>query len=86
MQRFSNDDLGRILRDCAGEADAPAWDEDVLDTAFTDLGYDSIAILETTSRIQQEFGIRVEDEAVADLDTPRAFLEHVNDVSAAHSE
>ncbi|CAM3817976.1 acyl carrier protein [Nocardiopsis rhodophaea] len=78
MQKLTSDDLGRILRECAGESEKFQWDETVLDTTFDELEYDSIAILEAAARIQQEYGIRVEDESIPDLVTPRAFLDHVN--------
>lgn len=85
MQQITHKDLGRILFECAGEMESHSWNEEILDTEFLDLGYDSIAILETSARIQQEYGIRVRDEDIADLTTPRSFLDYLDQVSASRA-
>lgn len=77
MAEFTIDDLRRIVLECAGQAEANAWDGDVLDTTFEELGYDSIAMFEVAGRIHREFGTRLEDGAVVQLRTPRAFITRV---------
>lgn len=73
---FTLDDLKRILREGSGEeADL---DGDILDAEFEELGYESLALLETTSRIEREFGVALDEEAVAAARTPRSLLELVN--------
>ena len=70
------DDLKRVLREGSGEgADLGA---DILDTTFDELGYDSLALLETTSRITREFHIDFDDDAAVAAATPREFLALVN--------
>lgn len=83
MRNFTLDDLGRIMRECAGEAEDTSWGQHVLETPFDELGYDSIAILEATARIQREFGIRVADDSIPNLVTPQVLIEHVNQLPAA---
>lgn len=78
MSLITLDDLQQILAECAGEDEDAAFDGDILDVSFTDLGYDSLALLETAARVSQRFGIELPDEAVAGLETPRHFLEAVN--------
>jgi act minimal PKS acyl carrier protein len=73
------DELKRILRDAAGEDEAAALDGDILDTAFGDLGYDSIALLEAGGRIERRYGVALEDTVFADAGTPRSLLATVND-------
>ncbi|MCK9895439.1 acyl carrier protein [Frankia sp. AgB32] len=73
---FTLDDLRRILREGSGETDD--LDGDILDLEFESLGYESLALLETTSRIEREFGVVLDDEAVAGAATPRALVELVN--------
>ena len=58
------DDLKRILREAAGQDETIDLDGDILDTSFEDLGYDSLALLETGSRIEREHGIELEDTSV----------------------
>lgn len=71
------DDLRRILTECAGMDEGVNLDGDILDTPFTDLGYDSLALMETASRIKEEFGVRISDEEIAVVETPRLLLEAV---------
>jgi act minimal PKS acyl carrier protein len=73
------DDLKRILRQAAGEAEGADLDGDILDTEFADLGYDSIALMETGGRIQRERGIQLDDDTMTSAHTPRALLALVNE-------
>lgn len=76
-------DLRRILRAAAGADEGVDLDADILDVPFEDLGYDSLALLETGSRIEREFGIELADTTMADAATPRALLTSVNGQLAA---
>ncbi|MEU5977714.1 acyl carrier protein [Streptomyces sp. NPDC047315] len=76
MSSFSIDDLKRILREGAGAT--AELDGDILDASFDDLGYDSLALLETGSRIGREYGLEFEDTAFADVETPRDLVGVVN--------
>ncbi|MFJ8469279.1 acyl carrier protein [Streptomyces swartbergensis] len=77
-QLMTLDDLRRILVACAGEDDGIDLTGDILDTAFEDLGYDSLALMESAARIKQEYGVDLSDDDVADVETPRALLDIVN--------
>ncbi|GAA1772271.1 acyl carrier protein [Streptomonospora arabica] len=77
MSSFTMEDFTRLLRECAGEAEGTQTDA-MAETSFEELGYDSIALLEVAARIQQEYGVRIEEEALPDLDTPRMLVDHVN--------
>jgi act minimal PKS acyl carrier protein len=72
------DDLRRILRECAGETDAADLDGDILDVEFENLGYDSLALLETAGQIGDEYGVELEDDIATSARTPRELLEAVN--------
>ncbi|MEU9731517.1 acyl carrier protein [Streptomyces sp. NPDC048002] len=72
------DDLTGLLRECAGEDETVNLDGDVLDKPFVELGYDSLAVLQTTGRIEREHGLSIDEDAVADAETPRAYLAVVN--------
>jgi len=77
------DDLRRILREGAGADEGVDLDGDILDTPFEELGYESLALLETGSRIDREFGIELDDATLVDAETPRALIEAVNSQLAA---
>ncbi|MEV8098476.1 acyl carrier protein [Kitasatospora sp. NPDC085879] len=74
------EDLVAILRESAGEDEEVDLGGDIADVPFTDLGYDSLALLETAGRVQREHGIVLDDEAMAAAETPRLFLAAVNEV------
>ncbi|MCP3759034.1 acyl carrier protein [Streptomyces sp. TBY4] len=67
------DDLRRILSESAGCEDSQL-DGDILDTGFAELGYDSLALLETAAVIQRDYGV----EIPAQFATPRELLDSVN--------
>lgn len=79
-KEFTVDDLKRVLRAAAGEGegDVVSLDSDILDVPFADLGYDSLALLETSRRIELERGVELEGSSVTDADTPRALLTFIN--------
>lgn len=77
-QEFTFDDLKRILLEGAGADEEVDLDGDILDVDFESLGYESLALLETGSRIEREFDITLDDDIFADNSTPRSLVEAVN--------
>jgi act minimal PKS acyl carrier protein len=73
---FTLDDLKRILREGAGEDGDLTGD--VAGTEFAELGYESLALLETSGRIEREYGIRLDDDEFLAATTPRALVDLVN--------
>lgn len=78
MARMTLNDLRRVLAENAGEIDGVQLDENLLDVDFDEIGYDSLALMESASAITDEYRVQVPDEALADLRTPRQFLKFVN--------
>lgn len=78
MAQISIDDLRRILVACAGEDDGIDLSGDILDVHFTDLGYDSLALMESAARIERDYGVALADDVLADASTPRELLDLVN--------
>ncbi|MFK4070899.1 acyl carrier protein [Streptomyces sp. NPDC029674] len=75
---FALADLTRILLEGAGADDGVDLDGDILDRDFEDLGYESLALLETAGRIEREYGIALDDDVFAENRTPRALIAAVN--------
>ena len=71
-------ELRRILRTVAGTEQGVDLDADILDTSFSDLGYDSLALLEAAARILQEFGVRLDDDALLEATNQRQLLQLVS--------
>ncbi|SBW22614.1 hypothetical protein FDG2_2875 [Candidatus Protofrankia californiensis] len=78
MSQLTLDDLKTILREAAGEDESVDLDGDILDTAFTDLGYDSLALLEAAAVIDRNHGITLADDLFTGVETPRQLLTEVN--------
>jgi act minimal PKS acyl carrier protein len=76
MNEFTIDDLRKVMRESAGEDGT--LDGDVLDSSFEELGYDSLALMETTSRIERALSVTLPEEDMADVSTPRDLLAFVN--------
>lgn len=75
------EDLKRILLESAGADESVDLDGDVLDVEFAELGYDSLALLETAAVIARQYGITLDDETAAGARTPRELLAAVNEVN-----
>ncbi|QIS02145.1 actinorhodin polyketide synthase [Nocardia brasiliensis] len=74
---FTLTDLGRIMLEAAGD-DGVDFTEPVLDVLFDDLGYDSLALLEASGRIEREFDISLDEDTLLAATTPRALIGAVN--------
>ncbi|WP_020141377.1 acyl carrier protein [Streptomyces sp. 351MFTsu5.1] len=75
---FTLDDLRRILIEAAGADESYDLDGDILDTDFEELGYESLALLETGGRIEREYGISLDEEVLSIANTPRLLIDTVN--------
>lgn len=78
MQKFTFDQLTAALRASVGADGFDDLDDDVLDTPFAELGYDSLVLLELAGHVQRTFGIPMPDEAPQHMRTPRAALDYIN--------
>lgn len=70
--------LVELLRECAGVDEEVDLSGDVAEVAFDDLGYDSLALLNTAGRIERELSVKLPDGALAEAKTPAQLLEKVN--------
>ena len=76
-------DLQDIMRECAGEDESAQSLEQAPDEDFIDLGYDSLALLETQARVKREYGVEFSEDDLADITTPREFVEFFNSLLLA---
>jgi act minimal PKS acyl carrier protein len=75
MKRLTLEMLKQFIHECLGEP--PPLSEEVQDNTFTELGCDSLAILQLEARLSQEFGVHI-PELLFQAMTPRAALAYVN--------
>ncbi|MBW5484591.1 acyl carrier protein [Streptomyces bambusae] len=79
-------DLARLLSECAGDSEGiDMTDPVVLDQDWMDLNYDSISLIQTTSRIERDYGLQLDEEELGDADTPRRYLDMVNTALSARA-
>ncbi|MBR7672982.1 acyl carrier protein [Streptomyces daliensis] len=73
------DDLRLILVEAAGSVEGvDLMSQEFIDTDLYQLGYDSLALMELATRIQQRFGVTISDDEVTELRTFRTILDRVN--------
>jgi minimal PKS acyl carrier protein len=79
MSELTVQDLRQLLETSAGEAEDVEWgSEQILDTPFDEIGYDSLALLEMAAKVQQNYNIPVPDDAINEMKTPRTALAYLN--------
>jgi acyl carrier protein len=78
MDSFNLDDLRHLFASSEGLTGNTELGPDNLDTPLTDLGYDSLAMLEFAGVVQREHGVRMPDDCVLEMTTPRATIAYVN--------
>ena len=78
MSKITIDDIRRILIACAGDVETSELQGDISDLEFENLGYDSLALMETAARLEQEFGVRIPEEQITEVKTPQELLDLVN--------
>lgn len=74
---FTIDDLERVLSQGAG-FDGSIDLHEVLDRNFEELGFDSLAMLETAARVEREFGVSLDESQIVNMTTLRTFVDSVN--------
>lgn len=77
MNELTIHELNIILTECAGDPEEAMPLAEAPDEPFSELGYDSLAIIEAHSKIEQNYGIALPD-AVSDLHTARELVSFVN--------
>jgi len=83
MRKLTVAELKKIMRQCAGDDGGSAMDGDITDIAFEELGYDSLALLETAGHVQREYGVTLAEDGLAEVATPGEFVRFVNTLLAA---
>lgn len=78
MSTLTVEELFQALVESAGESEIEVAPADSLDVPFADIGYDSLALMETAARITKRTGVRVDDEELIDAETPRQLLNLFN--------
>jgi acyl carrier protein len=75
-QRFTFDDLRRILVDRVGLAEENVVDDPT--ARFEDMGLDSLAFVEIQLAMQQEYGFEIPDEDAQEIETVGEAIEYTN--------
>nr|WKU62175.1 acyl carrier protein [uncultured bacterium] len=73
------DDLRDILVACAGGEESAAPRGDFSGASFDELGYDSLALMETAATLERDYGVVIPEDQITDVGTPGELLALVND-------
>jgi act minimal PKS acyl carrier protein len=76
--RMSITDLHGILIACAG-GDQEGMDGSIADVSFDELGYDSLALIETAAVLKRDHGVYIPDAEISEVSTPSELLDIIND-------
>ncbi|QIP88277.1 acyl carrier protein [Streptomyces sp. Tu 2975] len=85
MDHLELEHLKTLLRECAGVEEGVDLDGDVLDVPFLALGYDSLALLQTTGRIERDYDVTLDEEGLDEAETPRDYLALINRALSART-
>ncbi|MBF6328254.1 acyl carrier protein [Nocardia transvalensis] len=85
MTKITMADIERILVACAGSEEDIDTSVGFAERSFEEMGYDSLALMESAAVIKQEYGITIPDEDLVDVETPKALLELVEAAAAART-
>ena len=80
MPELTLPELMTIVREGAGADESLADGAPRGDVPFADLGYDSLALLETVNRIERRYGVRLSDDIADPANTPGWLLDEVNSI------
>lgn len=78
MRQITVRELADIMRECAGEDESAEQLEQVADQPFDELGYDSLALLETGARISRDYAVELSEDDLGQVKTPQQLLDVVN--------
>jgi len=73
---FTIDELLAIMRQAAGDWPVPPGGD--TDASYRDLGFDSLATLETLVRIERSVGAKLPEDLIQPTTTPRQVVTAVN--------
>lgn len=82
MAQITIADIRRILVACAGDMEGVGPDTDIAHLTFEELGYDSLALMESAAQIKQDFGVNVPDDEITEVTTPQELADLVNGLAA----
>nr|WP_033660364.1 acyl carrier protein [Salinispora pacifica]AHZ61894.1 Lom60 [Salinispora pacifica] len=78
MKQMTLSALEEIMHRCAGDDESTDSFQQAPERAFADLGYDSLALLETQSVIRREYGVDLSEQALGAAETPQQLVDLVN--------
>jgi minimal PKS acyl carrier protein len=75
LRQITIRELEQIMHECAGWAQPL---DEAADQSFDELGYDSLALLQTSSRIKRDYGVQLSEDLLAEMKTPSKLVDAIN--------
>lgn len=78
MADFTLETLKEAVDECLGTEDATSLTPAKLDSEFGELGYDSLAVYEIATRLEDTLKISIPDYDIDEMKTPRSLIDYIN--------
>ncbi|MEU5210221.1 acyl carrier protein [Streptomyces sp. NPDC020742] len=78
---FTLADLKKAMLAAVGDDDSIDLDRDILDTPMSDLGFDSLALMNVADVLERDHGICIPDDSLEEtMATPRKALAYIEEL------
>ena len=78
MSQLTLEELKVFLLRSVGDDESIDLSGDIASTALSDLGFDSLAVIDTTSQLEQHFKVKFTDDDASGITTAQDFIDIVN--------
>jgi act minimal PKS acyl carrier protein len=86
MPHFTLDELKKTMLTAVGDDDAIDLDRDILDVPMTDLGFDSLALMNIADIVEGEYGIHIPEDGIEEtMATPRQAVHYIAELLVGES-
>ncbi|WNI14378.1 acyl carrier protein [Actinacidiphila sp. ITFR-21] len=87
MENLSVGALAQLMRECLPHTRSlPAAGDDLLDSSFRELGFDSLAMVQFAEALQNRLRVPIPDPDLDRIATPRDVLDYVHAHPAGYRE
>ena len=81
MPQFTLDQLKSAMLTAVGDDDLIDLERDILDIPMTDLGFDSLALMNVADILEREYGIEIPEDGIEEtMATPRKTVRYIEDL------
>jgi len=81
MPQFTLDELKKAMLTAIGDDDSVDLKHDILDVPMTDLGFDSLALMNVADILESKYGIEIPEDGIEEtMETPRKAVRYIEEL------